>query len=546
MRCITLLSASLIAALLPCFAFGQGFVVPPERQPFAGAYVLRTIAVDAKVKDQVAEVQLAQVLQNSTAQQMEVSYLFPVPPDAVINQFTLLIDDKEVPAKLYTKEDAQRIYESIVRTKKDPALLEYAGYGAIQTRIFPIPPHGQRKITLRYSQICRRNRDVTEFLFPLSSGKLSSRPVEDLRITVRLENPGRIKSVYSPTYPVSIERPDDHSAIARFAATHASVGEDFRLLWTLSDQPVGATLLSYRPASGEDGYFLLLASPEVKAGDEKIVHKTVIFALDRSGSMAGQKIEQARNALKFVLNNLRESDTFNIIAYDDRVESFKPELQRFSSETRQEALRFIDGIYDGGSTNIDGALRRAFELAGDTGRPTYVIFLTDGLPTAGQTNELKIAEGARNANRAKSRLFAFGVGFDVNARLLDRLSTDGGGTTEYVKPNDNIESAIAQFYGKMTAPILTGIQLELAGADINRLYPADLPDLFAGGQIVCVGRFRNSGDATIRLRGRIGQKEEVFSFPATLARQSSDETYAFIERLWASRRVGVILNELDL
>ena len=377
------LVALALLAICPLFAAAQGIIVPPDRTPFWGVYATRNVTIDASVRDQIAEVQLSQVFRNMTSREIEAVYIFPIPPDATISQFTLMIDGKEVPAKMYTKEEARRIYEGIVRTKRDPALLEYVGYGALQTSVFPLPPHGERKISLRYSQLCRRDRDMTEFLFPLSPGKLSSKPIEDLRITVRIDSPGRIKSVYSPTFPVSVERPSDHAAIVRYNQTGVSGADDFRLLWSLSDRAIGASLLSYRGDDKEDGYFLLLASPEVKA-DQKIVPKTVIFALDRSGSMAGPKIEQAKNALKFVLNNLREGDTFNLIAYDDRVESFRPEIQRYNNETRTEAARFIDGIYDGGSTNIDGALKRAFEMVGDSGRPTYVIFLTDGLPDGGR------------------------------------------------------------------------------------------------------------------------------------------------------------------
>ena len=160
----------------------------------------------------------------------------------------------------------------------------------------------------------------------------------------------------------------------------------------------GASVLSFRPTESEDGYFLLLASPEVKPPDTKPLPKTVIFVIDRSGSMAGKKIEQARKALKSVLNNLRDEDLFNIVVYDDRVESFKPELQRYGSSVREEAERFVDNIREGGSTNIDSALKTALAMIQDTSRPSYVLFLTDGLPTAGETRELSIAENCRQAN----------------------------------------------------------------------------------------------------------------------------------------------------
>lgn len=211
-------------------------------------------------------------------------------------------------------------------------------------------------------------------------------------------------------------------------------------------------MLSVKPSSSEDGYFLLLASPEVKPVDTRVLPKTVIFVIDRSGSMAGKKIEQARNALKSVLSNLRDEDLFNIVAYDDRVESFKPELQRYSPQVRSDAARFVDNIREGGSTNIDSALKAALAMVRDSSRPSYVLFMTDGLPTAGETRELTIAENCRSGNAGRSRIFSFGVGFDVNARLLDRLSGGNSGTSEYVKPDEDIETHVASFYSKMTRP----------------------------------------------------------------------------------------------
>src|SRR5205814_2433037 len=243
-------------------------------------------------------------------------------------------------------------------------------------------------------------------------------------ITMRLENAGRIKSVFSPNYSASIDRPTDSTASVRFTQDNIEPADDFRILWTLSEKPIGARILSYKPEGSEDGYFLLLAGPEVKASSDKISAKTVIFCLDKSGSMAGKKIEQARSALKFVVNHLRNDDTFNIIAYDDHIETFKPELQSCTEQSRVEALRFVDSIHDGGSTNIDGALKRALSMVGDTGRPTYLIFLTDGLPTAGEKREAAIAEHVQASNKAHIRLFSFGVGFDVNERLLVHLSYD--------------------------------------------------------------------------------------------------------------------------
>jgi Ca-activated chloride channel family protein len=326
------------------------------------------------------------------------------------------------------------------------------------------------------------------------------------------------------------------------------------LLYDVGKGTIGARVLSYRPENQQEGFFLLLASPQIKAENEKPLAKTVIFVIDRSGSMSGKKIEQVRAALDYVLNNLRSGDLFNIIAYDDRVESFRPELQRFDEETRKAALGFVAGLYAGGSTNIDAALRTALGQIQDSQRPSYIVFLTDGLPTSGETNEMKIANNARQENKFHARIFAFGVGYDLNSRLLDKIVRDNFGQSEFVRPNEDIEDRVSRLYNRLEAPVMTGVKIQFVldemkteeGSPVNRVYPKDEIDLFAGEQLVLVGRYKKSGAAKVIVKGAIGQKQEEFDFPATLADKSADESNGFIEKLWAVRRVGEILDELDL
>jgi Ca-activated chloride channel family protein len=352
--------------------------------------------------------------------------------------------------------------------------------------------------------------------------------------------------VYSPSHGATVQRAGEHDATVKMELRDVVPTADFRLIYTLAEGALGASVLSYRPTDSEDGYFLLLASPQVKAADAKPLPKTVVFVLDRSGSMSGKKIEQAKKALQFVLNNLREGDTFNIVTYDDRIESFKPELQRFTKETRAEASRFVENIQPGGSTNIDSALKTALAMLSDESRPSYVLFLTDGLPTAGEQREPAIADNCRNANKLRARVFVFGVGFDVNARLLDRLSGGNGGTSEYVRPDEDIEASVSRFYAKLTSPVLTGIHIDLANTDVNRTYPRDIPDLFEGGQLIWVGRYRQPAKTTVRVSGKVGGDSRSFEFPAELAGSDRGVSYDFVERIWVMRRIGFIIDQIDL
>jgi Ca-activated chloride channel family protein len=525
--------------------------VPP---PPTASYKIESIDVRAKLEDQVARVQVSQVFENTGSVQLETCFMFPLPYDGAIDRMTLLVDGKEYEAKLLSKEDARRRYEEIVRKNRDPALLEWVGTGMFQSSVFPIPPGAKRTVTLRYSQLCRKNYGLTDFMFPLSTAKYTCEPLEKLGIRVAIQSGTPIKNVYSATHDAKIERPDEKHAVVTYEAKDLVPGEDFRLFFDSGEGELGASAVSYRPKADEDGYFLLLASPQVKAAEDVQVAKTVVFVVDRSGSMSGGKIEQAKGAAKFVLNNLHEGDLFNIVAYESEIETFRPELEKFDDESRNAAVGYIEGLYAGGGTNIDGALQRALGMLADTKRPTYVLFLTDGLPTAGETNESAIVKHSEEANDVRARLFAFGVGYDVNSRLLDKLARANFGLSQYVRPNEDIEASVSALYRKIGAPVMTDIEVtvDVEGADldgirpVNRIYPKGKFDLFAGDQVVLVGRYRKSGDARVKLRGTIGDEEKSFDFPARLVEKSDDDTNAFVAKLWATRRVGEIIDELDL
>jgi len=519
------------------------------------AYKIRSVDVHARVDDQVAKIQISQVFQNTSSSTLEAQLMFPIPKGAAISGLTLLVDGKELTGKLLKKEEARRIYEEIVRRRRDPALLEYMGQGLYRTSVFPVPPNAERKVEIRYSQLLTKANGLVDLLIPLGASKHAGRPIETLDVSVHVTASEAIKTLYSPTHKVEIERPDETHALAKLSLKNVTSPNDLRLFYGTNNGLVGANLISYKPSKDEDGYFVLLANPAIDATQVEDLSKNVVFILDRSGSMSGQKIEQARGALKFLVGQLKPGDTFNIVAYDSTVETFRPELERVKDETIQAALGFADSLVSGGSTNIDAALQTALHMLNDSARPSYVLFLTDGLPTAGEQNEMKIAANAKQANTVNARLFCFGVGYDVNSRLLDRLSRDQGGRSVYVRPNEDIEAHVSNLYKKIGSPLLTDLKVEFefdqpqpagAASPISRTYPKKLTDLFQGEQLVWVGRYKQAGPVKVLLSGSSAGGHKQFSFPAKLIENSTDETHGFVEHLWATRRIGEIIDELDL
>jgi len=565
---------SLVALLAaPAIAFAQGvlidgrsdraFVLPrarlimprpvPRPQP-QQSYKIKELAIRANLADQIAKVQVTQSFVNTGSRQMEVSFVYPLPYDGAVDQLTFMVDGKEYEAKLLSATEARTIYEGYMRRNQDPALMEWMGHGMFKTSVFPVPPGAERSVTMRYTQVAKKSAGLTEFLFPMSTAKYTSSPVEKISIEVNVQSQAPIKNVYSPTHSVDTKRPSNIQAIVKYEAQNTTPATDFRLLYDVGEDAVGTSVLSYRPAPNEDGYFLMLVSPEVRKATEEAPRKTVIFVVDRSGSMSGKKMEQAKNALKFVLNNLNEGDLFNVIAYDSVVESFKPELQKYNDETRKRALGWVEGVYAGGSTNIDGALKSALGQLVDNDQPSYIVFLTDGLPTAGETKEQQIVLNAVERNKVRARVFSMGVGYDVNSRLLDKMARKLFGQSEFVRPNEDIEQHVARLYERIGAPALSNVEIAYDmegvnvedGSPVNRVYPRDTYDLFSGDQLVVVGRYKKPGAAKVEVKGTVEGDKQAFDFPAQFTSHSGDETYAFVEKLWATRRVGEIIDEIDL
>jgi Ca-activated chloride channel family protein len=551
---------------VPCSA--QGVLIPEDgsfrvprhwhhRERPLPSYRIRELTVDASINNQIATTQVSQAFENTGNGQIEASFVFPIPYDGAVSQMTFLVDGKEYEAKLLGADEARRIYEGYVRRNQDPAMLEWVGQGMFKTSVFPIPAGATRTVTLKYSQLLRKQSRLTDYLFPLAIARYTSKPLEKLSLRIAIQSKEKISNIYSPTHLVDIKRDDEFNAIVTHSASSVVPSTDFRLVFDTMTDKLGVSVMSYWPKDADAGYFILLASPELKPSEGEPQKKTVIFVVDQSGSMSGQKIEQARDAAKFVLNNLRPDDLFNLISYDSEVRKMLPELQRYNNETRQTAMGFVNSINAGGMTNIDGALKAALEMIQTDQVPTYLVFLTDGLPTVGETNELKIATAAQAANKHGARLISFGVGYDVNSRLLDRLTRENNGQSEYIRPDENLEASVARLYSKISAPVLSKIQMQYQfeglqpadGKPLDRLYPEKVTDMFAGGQVVVVGRYRKAGPISVDISGTVNGKPEQFQFQAELAAQSAQSNNAdmkFVAQLWASRRIGEIIDLIDL
>ncbi|HSW46113.1 MAG TPA: VIT domain-containing protein [Phycisphaerae bacterium] len=541
------LSCLLVAGIVSN-AWADGLIVPvrPDIR-VSGSWAVKYHKVDIKVRDQVAEVSIDQAFVNTGSFMIEVEYIFPLPPHAAINGLTLLVDGKEFTGKVLPKDEARRTYESIVRSKKDPALLEYMDYGLYKTSAFPLNPGKDVRVVVHYTDVCKRDHNLVEVFYPLNTEKFSTRPIDEVEVRADIQARGPISVVYSPTHDLDVKRPSPEQVVAVYRAEKQAPAGDFRLMYQLSDEAVGATVLSYRPRDGEDGYFLLMVSPTPQGDVKTIVPKDLVIVLDRSGSMSGSKIGQAKSALQYVLKNLNEGDRFAVVVYNDGIDRFHDALVENTPDHVKKALDMLDRVDARGGTNIHDAVAAGLKLPPAEGeRPAYLLFLTDGLPTVGNTNENDILKNAKESNKGGVRIFALGVGYDVNVRLLDRLVLDNRGTSGYVKEKEPLEAKLSSLYAKLKNPVMTDLAVKFSNVRTTMTYPQTVPDLFDGDQIVLAGRYDKPGSTNVVVTGKYQGKSQTFECSADLAARSDKFSYAFVEQIWAARRIGFLLDEIQL
>lgn len=537
-------TALLVAALgLLTFASAparaSGMLIPKDRALAPLEVTWHRVEVD--VQDGTSVTKVEQSFKNNTGRQLEATYVFPVPPGAALDGFALYINGKRTPGEVLERNKARGIYEDIVRRMKDPGLIEWMGNDLFQARVFPVPANGEQRVEIAFSQVLEHDAGMYKYTYPLKTPRAAVQTRNDFTLTVKLHSKAPIRTIFSPSHDVYSRKKDDHTATVGFEQDGAVLDRDFVMYYSVSQKDVGLNLLTYRE-KGEPGYFLLMASPKATYESKEILGKSVTFVVDTSGSMAGAKMEYSKSALRYCLKHLDARDEFNVIRFSSDVEPWRAGLQRASGDNVQAALAFVDQLEPAGGTAIHEAMTAA--LSATPSGPHLVLFITDGRPTVGETDQTQILEEVRARNKGAARVFAFGVGEDLNTHLLDLLTEQNGGVTSYVQEGKEIETRISRFYDKVSHPALTDVAMEIRGTKTYAVLPKRLPDLFHGGQILVVGRYRESGDALVRLTGQFDRQSVNYDFEGTFPGESKQN--GFIARLWAQRQVGFLLDEIRL
>jgi Ca-activated chloride channel family protein len=522
----------------------RGLLIPEEKTLPPLAMLNHKVGI--ALEDQVAVTKVEQTFRNHTDRQLEATYVFPVPKGASVNKFTMYVDGKEVKGELVEAKKAREIYTSIVRRTQDPGLLEYIGADLLQMKVFPVPPKGDQKVTLSYTSVASREGDLVEYVYPLKTDGKATSTLEAFAIEATIKSQHAVQNVYSPTHAIALKRKNDKEVAVSFERSQGLLDKDFQLFYQLGDKDIGLTALTHRPVAGEPGYFLAMVTPKVEIKKEYQVPRDMVLVLDTSGSMRGPKMDQARKALKYCLENLEKNDRFALINFGTTVNRYKDGLLGAETDQVGQAKKWVDALEPTGGTAINDALAAALELRPqkDEGRTFTVVFFTDGQPTIGETNPDKIVKNVSAKNSGNTRIFTFGVGDDVNASMLDQISEGSRALSTYVRPSEDIEAKVSGLYTRISHPVLANLKLvATAEVSLTEVYPPQLPDLFHGQQLIVLGRYTGKGPSALKLTGTVGKEAKEFVYELTFPDRTADER-SFVEEIWARRKVGYLLDQI--
>jgi Ca-activated chloride channel family protein len=510
--------------------------------------------VRVDLADRVLRYEITETFVNRGSRIGEADFMFPLPKGAAFQDLKLSINGEMVAGETMSADRARQIYEEIVRRQRDPALLEWMGYGLLRARIFPIAPGEQKKVVVRFQTVAPREGDALRVDYfrgmRTNQRQLNQEPEGRTSFVLTYPNDPMYGTAYSPTHSIFEQRygsDDSSEGNASFASSyHGSTrrvevrdarGEVTLLIPIRRSSSAAISLLTNAPGNG-DGFALITLSPP--AVRPRPVPRDVTFVIDVSGSMSGQKIEQARAAGKQLLGTLSPMDRFRLIDFSSDVRTFRDNYSSATRENIRAAERYLDQLDAQGSTNISGALDEALSTPVQEGRLPIILFLTDGQPTVGERDASVIGSNVAK-QRGSRRLFTFGVGADLNVSLIEQLALEGRGTASFVRPEESVERAVGIVASRLTSPLVTDVRVHADGVRLLKMHPSGPVDIFAGEDLVLLARYDGSGNAVLRFDGQTTNGPVSWSTRVNFPDRSRENP--FVARLWATQRVGYLSAE---
>lgn len=531
----------------------DGMIIPEHEhgEEIVGYPEIRYHKVTVDIENQYAVTEVDQKFYNSYDRDLVGTYIFPVPEGASVSDFQMVMEGKTYPTEVLEQEEAEALFEEAVVNHEDASLLKYIDQSIISCEV-TIPALESREMKLKYEEILTKNNGMYRYAYTLSTERYSSADIDEVSVDLNIKSDKMIESVYSPTHEILVDRISPGNVFVSYKVENARPDTDFELFYTVSDDKLGAGLITYEDENG-DGYFMFMFAPNMNHFEDLSLPKDIVFVTDQSGSMSGDKIVQSKSALKYIVSELAAEDRFSIIKFNNNIDSFSTELLGIDSSSRESALDYIENISAGGGTNINDALLDGISILGDdwqnkdSSRDSVrvIVFLTDGLPTAGVTNEQTIVDNVRDANSKEevdASIYVFGLGYDVNTHLLDKIAGENNGISIYIEPDESVETSLTDFYSRIATPLLTDISIEY-DIEVTDVYPQVIPDIYKGSEIILVGRYENAERINIKVTGNLQTGEQTFTHSFIIRDDSKND---FVPRIWATRKIGNLMNKIRL
>ena len=479
--------------------------------------------LNVAIDGQHATSTLTQVFQHGNSSQIEGQYKLRPGLGSKVEGFAYWNGEQKIVGEVFERQAARQVYNNVTSRRRDPGLLEEDGAGAFSFKVFPIQPNEKKRVELRWTKWLDRRGATVKYRAPITRN--------DAEIVISLT--GSVKNLKSSSHRLRI---DKTAGGVRLRSEGGNGNGPLELEWQVEEPDWQPS--AYVHANGKhDGWFALtLAAPEL--GDRVVAAKDVTIVIDRSGSMLGEPMENARKAAVDVIRRLDARDRVNVISFSDEVDPLFKAPHVLDGDTRAQAINFVERLRDGGGTDIALALKTAISHQDrKEGRPRVVVFMTDG------QSDVEAAMDAAKADTGDIRLFTIGLGKDVNKPLLSRLAAQKRGRFTWIESMKDIKPEVGRLAASIAKPLLVDISVDVEGAHAVRLYPRSLPDLFALDELVVTGRLRGTGTAKFIIKGNLGGKQVSFTRTVDIAKSPARP---WVGRLWAQSRVEHLLEEIAL
>ncbi len=539
MNASTLLSIFSLSAALPAIAQSPHQLVPVTRwighQPQPEKPIVTAVDAAVQIADQLAITTLVITVKNNGPRMAEAEMILPVPDNAVFKSFTFDGAQPGSTAKLLPKDEARRLYDSIVARSKDPALLEFVGTGALKSSVFPVQPGGVQHVRITWEQLLPVDGPRMDYILPRTEGLEYNVP---WTFTANINSAVPLGAVYSPSHDIATTHANGCTKVT-FTGNASRQPGSIRLSLLRQQEGMSASLTACPDEKGNGGYFLILIAPPAKRPEAQSMKRELTLVLDKSGSMAGGKLDQVKTAAGQIIEGLADGEAFNLIVYNEGVEAFSEVPVVKNADTTAKIRNYISALRPSGGTNIHDSLLKALRQPPTAGMLPMVLFLTDGLPTVGETREKLIRQLVEKENPHQRRVFSFGVGLDVNTPLLSGIARGARGTASFVLPGEDVEVKVGGVSRRLAGPLLADVTLACTEPGrLQDLLPAKMPDVFEGDQIVLLGRYAGTAPINFSLTGRDAGGERKFQFSFQLDKALTSNTH--VPRLWAARRIAVL------